>query len=501
MTKKIFFLTFIFLFAFIGSVQAETLASVLSGKILLQVEANGEAWYVNPENNERYFLNRPADAFQIMRDLGLGVSNENFDAWQGTAPARLGGKIILKVEDLGKAYYISPDDNELHYLGRPADAFDVMRGEGLGVTNLSLGTITVAEGYDVEAIEVTPPTAPEAPADEEEDENVEEGDVEEEEGSSEESEEEIEEEVLVSGTSVSGEISENTTWTLANSPYLIIDTLKIIENKKLTIEPGVAVEIYSGEGIADLGGISIIVSGTLEAQGTAENRINFAGNDSESGQEDWGAIEVINGGKLKFDYVDIENASTAVYGVNASNIEILNSVIKNNLNGVYLNCSATLEHNLIEDNNIGVVMANNTVSARDTGDYKNFNWLARFYYNTVTNNTGEDTVSSGIKFFDIKTSSYRFELGYNEIKNNTNGLLYKDTSIYSGIKVEYNNIFDNVNYAVYVDTVGSDLALEANWWGDAVSSNIDEMIFDYYDVAYDLAQVDYRPFKLAPIDL
>ncbi len=39
------------------------------GKIFLQVEANGEAWYVNPGDGKRYFLGRPADGFRVMRDI------------------------------------------------------------------------------------------------------------------------------------------------------------------------------------------------------------------------------------------------------------------------------------------------------------------------------------------------------------------------------------------------------------------------------------------------
>ncbi|OGF28301.1 hypothetical protein A2477_03360 [Candidatus Falkowbacteria bacterium RIFOXYC2_FULL_47_12] len=49
------------------------------GKILLQVQEHGEAWYVNPTNGKRYFLGRPADAFSVMRTLGLGISNEDFE--------------------------------------------------------------------------------------------------------------------------------------------------------------------------------------------------------------------------------------------------------------------------------------------------------------------------------------------------------------------------------------------------------------------------------------
>jgi hypothetical protein len=58
---------------------ADSLASRMSGKILLQVEENGEAWYVSPDNSQRYFLGRPEDAFQIMRKLGLGISNSNLE--------------------------------------------------------------------------------------------------------------------------------------------------------------------------------------------------------------------------------------------------------------------------------------------------------------------------------------------------------------------------------------------------------------------------------------
>lgn len=39
------------------------------GKILLQIEKGGEAWYVGPADGKRYFLGRPADGFKVMRNL------------------------------------------------------------------------------------------------------------------------------------------------------------------------------------------------------------------------------------------------------------------------------------------------------------------------------------------------------------------------------------------------------------------------------------------------
>lgn len=113
------------------------------GKILLQVESEGEGWYVNPINEKKYYLGKPSDAFQIMKELGLGVSNENFDSWGEYAPKNLSGKILLKVEDKGQAYYVNPDDLKMYSLGLPSDAFNVMRNLGLGITNDDIRKIDI----------------------------------------------------------------------------------------------------------------------------------------------------------------------------------------------------------------------------------------------------------------------------------------------------------------------------------------------------------------------
>jgi len=120
---------------------AENLSERLTGRILLQVEANGEAWYIHPGNQKRHFLGRPADAFEVMRELGLGISNADFANFENNMPVRLLGQILIKVEDFGKAYYINPLDKKANFLGRPADAFALMRSLGLGITTASLTTI------------------------------------------------------------------------------------------------------------------------------------------------------------------------------------------------------------------------------------------------------------------------------------------------------------------------------------------------------------------------
>ncbi|MEA3464174.1 MAG: S1C family serine protease [Patescibacteria group bacterium] len=117
-----------------------TLANRMSGQILLQVEASGEAYYVYPDDKKKYYLGRPADAFSVMRQLGLGATHD-FITSHTIYPDNVLGKILIDVEKNGEAYYIYPKDKKAYYLDRPADAFRIMREPGLGITNNDLNKI------------------------------------------------------------------------------------------------------------------------------------------------------------------------------------------------------------------------------------------------------------------------------------------------------------------------------------------------------------------------
>ncbi len=122
----------------------KNLSKKVSGNILLQVEKNGEGWYVYPDDKKKYYLGRPADAFSIMRKLGLGATHQ-FITSHTIYPDHVLGKILLDVEQNGEAYYIYPKDKKAYYLGRPADAFRIMRELGLGITNSDVRKIDVGE--------------------------------------------------------------------------------------------------------------------------------------------------------------------------------------------------------------------------------------------------------------------------------------------------------------------------------------------------------------------
>jgi len=173
-----------------------TLNSRLKGKIVIKVEDAGKAYYINPVNNTINYLGRPDDAFAVMRNQGVGITSLNLDKiplglsnlsgldsdgdklpdafedaigtdknkkdsdgdgyddyeelLNGYNPLSLesvkikhdlnfakthAGKIFLDVERNGEAWYINPDDGKRYFLGRPADAFSVMRILGLGISN------------------------------------------------------------------------------------------------------------------------------------------------------------------------------------------------------------------------------------------------------------------------------------------------------------------------------------------------------------------------------
>ncbi len=54
----------------------------LKGRIVLQVESRGQAWYINPVDGRRYYLGTPERALAGMRYFGLGITNVNLERIQ-----------------------------------------------------------------------------------------------------------------------------------------------------------------------------------------------------------------------------------------------------------------------------------------------------------------------------------------------------------------------------------------------------------------------------------
>ena len=152
-------LSAIFIFIPFISVQAESLGERLDGQILLEVERNGEAWYVHEE--ERRYMPDGASAYQLMRDLGLGITDKDLanipdggdtvtiknkpDVCGTNVMAnRLKGRILLQVQQLGEAWYIYPKNCQRIYMSDGEAAYEIMRFLSLGITTNDLSLIPIA---------------------------------------------------------------------------------------------------------------------------------------------------------------------------------------------------------------------------------------------------------------------------------------------------------------------------------------------------------------------
>ncbi|MBI5077489.1 hypothetical protein HZB94_03875 [Candidatus Falkowbacteria bacterium] len=173
-----------------------------SGKIFLQIEQNGEAWYANPSDGNLYYLGRPLDAFNVMKKFGVGISdkdislipmglipssaadtdqdglcdelenllgtkytsadsdNDDFsdkaeiEGWHNPVGSgvlkankalaeKLKGKILIQVEKKGAGWYVNPANAKRYYLGRPGNAFEIMYNLGIGISNKNLAKLPI----------------------------------------------------------------------------------------------------------------------------------------------------------------------------------------------------------------------------------------------------------------------------------------------------------------------------------------------------------------------
>src|SRR5687768_11732255 len=82
--------------------------------------------------------------------------------------------------------------------------------------------------------------------------------------------------VAIQATTISGDISTDTTWTTAGSPYLVTAPISVTNAATLTIESGVEVRFAAGAGIQIDGGLNI--------QGTQARQVRMFGDNGATWQ-------------------------------------------------------------------------------------------------------------------------------------------------------------------------------------------------------------------------
>ena len=138
-------------------------------------------------------------------------------------------------------------------------------------------------------------------------------------------------------TNVSGIINTTTTWTLANSPYIVTDTVFVTSLTDtiitLTIEPGVIVKFEKNKSI-------ILKDAYLLAEGNSNDSITFTSNSIDPVSNRWDGIILTNYVSIAiFRYCNFNYAKNAVmskilYNGNGS-VGLFNCSLFNNIKGVY----------------------------------------------------------------------------------------------------------------------------------------------------------------------
>jgi hypothetical protein len=341
---------------------------------------------------------------------------------------------------------------------------------------------------------------------------------------------------IFSQTSVQGGIYNNTTWTLANSPYTITGSVVVFPGKTLTIEPGVELLINNQASST----IYIEARGTINCIGTNQLPIKIRAL-YDTTNVGWQGFVCTNsqGGVLNSNYFEISNAYfpfnyetiptslnytnckfrhsnqaiTVGTNVNLNNCQLINNQVgiygwayftlnnclfKDNTTSIYAYASAFVMNNCdFIDNQIGVAFQANAVDSIVISDCEFLNnGLALNYPNNgkvydciFSDNTSAIKAVYDCEVFNnqISYNEYALEASVNalihdnQINNNFGGVLISNVvNVQESPSIYDNEICNNSNYSVNNNT-NMNYSLLENCFCGLDSTAIELSIIDGYD--------------------
>lgn len=136
------------------SISDDNLSTTLSGEMLLDVEGNGEIYYVDPATKTKEYLADGTAAQLLLKRTALGINEENFaklivgveksDASvceTNNLGKKLRGKIVLRVGKNGEAYWIYPKNCRAYYAGTHQAAYELMKKFSTGIVKKNLAKV------------------------------------------------------------------------------------------------------------------------------------------------------------------------------------------------------------------------------------------------------------------------------------------------------------------------------------------------------------------------
>ncbi|UCE73665.1 MAG: Ig-like domain-containing protein [Methanomassiliicoccales archaeon] len=266
-----------------------------------------------------------------------------------------------------------------------------------------------------------------------------------------------------SGTNVAGgHISTDTTWTEANSPYIINGDIVVDFGTILTIESGVVVRFS--------GAYYLYIEGTLRAFGATANHITFTSDKGKPSEGDWKSIKINSTGRLRMNYCDVSYGtySINIYGSEDNIIEnstvsyssrhgifvryssytkIKNSVISTNLwNGIYFLSSLNIEINNCDAYSNayeGISLADSSYINIADSDFKSNYGDGIHVFSTSNLTLSNSQVHENIKYGIILKSATDISIDTCDIFSNGEDGIYLPDSLSCAIK--NCNLYDQKN--------------------------------------------------------
>jgi len=251
-------------------------------------------------------------------------------------------------------------------------------------------------------------------------------------------------------------------WTLAQSPYLITDTLQIPEGITLTISKGVTVRADK-----EIGGMLFMVHGTLLAEGTLDEPVILDGNNSYN------------------DFFSPQNAPNPV------SIILRFAHIKNGgnlLSGLLANGMSGGQFRLSDS-----VITNTTGLTVQDYDIQSFEVLIErnIFHNSGTLRIGGGRISIINNRFSVDSEGLRAQYLENSYIN-IHVAVWGETPL-----IKFNSFLGDRDAIIARATSGN---IKPNWyslhnyWGTIISSEIEGKILDYQDDITRPGPIPFAPF-------
>lgn len=317
----------------------------------------------------------------------------------------------------------------------------------------------------------------------------------------------------VAATSVETDITEDTVWAVANSPYEIRSDIKVNKGVTLTIERGVVVSFDENT--------ALTVEGSLIAIGNSSSPITFTSNQPDPTRGQWTNIRFVGGGNETFilKFVNVTYAQNGIVIEGSGNALIEKSVVAYNaLSGIHVigQGNVVIKGNTIKLNGNGITtVGKNSSGVQIVGNYIVFNdeygiYLSssgadfcRIYNVTISSNYISRNRNGIYMFSNAETENdeahiYNVTISSNFIAHSQYGMRLRTHGWYAGYIYD-STIFNNT---VVFNTEGINIYSGSNWysWISDVTISKNEILANEDGISLEAFRTPEPPYKNVPFD-